>query len=213
VFAAWRNPQGAADLRAIANANAGRVTILPLDVSDAGSIRNARQAVASHTDALDLLINNAGVYSTRVTSSGDPMEKLGSLVFDDALAVVRTNSVAPLIIVQEFLDLLTGGESPKQVSITSGYGSVSSNTGGFPYYYSASKAALNMLMRCFAFDEKSRPIITILLSPGWVRTDMGTAAAPLSPEQSVGGMVAVIDALTAKDNGRFLDYKGDEEPW
>lgn len=212
VFAACREPDDAAALQDIAREHRDDVTIVGLSVGDAESIAHARKAVAAHADGVDLLINNAGIYAARVTPSGEPAEKLGALDFGDTLHVLRTNAVAPLIIAQEFLDLLKRGRSPKLVNISSGYGSVSQNK-GFPYYYGASKAALNMLMRSFAADPAASGITTVLMSPGWVRTDMGTSAAPLSPEESVAGMIKVIDRLTPADNSRFLNHEGGEEAW
>ena len=49
--------------------------------------------------------------------------------------------------------------------------------------------------------------------PGWVRTEMGGAGADITAEQSVAGMRGVIAALTAKDNGRFLNYDGSAIDW
>jgi NAD(P)-dependent dehydrogenase (short-subunit alcohol dehydrogenase family) len=212
VFAAAREPDTAKELRALAEARRGRVDLIGLDVGIAESIDHAHHAIAAHVDGLDVLINNAGVYAARVTSGGQPAERLGELKFDDALHVLRVNAVAPLMIAQAFLDLLKRGRSPKLISITSGYGSVSGNT-GFPYYYAASKAALNMAMRSFAGDGAASGIVTVVMNPGWVRTDMGTSAAPLAPDESVSGMIKVIDGLTSADNSRFLNWQGGEDRW
>jgi NAD(P)-dependent dehydrogenase (short-subunit alcohol dehydrogenase family) len=213
VFATARDVNRATDLQKLAKQHGdGRVTIIPLDVDSADSIRAADDAVRKETDALDLLINNAGVYAARVTAGGEPAEKLGELNFDDALKVLRTNAVAPLMLTQALLPLLKRGEDPKVVSITSGYGSVADNT-GFPYYYGASKAALNMFMRSFAADAAARGIVTIVMSPGWVQTDMGGKNAPITPEQSVAGMLKVIDGLTTADNSTFKDWRGKEVAW
>jgi NAD(P)-dependent dehydrogenase (short-subunit alcohol dehydrogenase family) len=213
VFATARDVNRATDLQKLAKQHGdGRVTIIPLDVDSADSIRAADDAVRKETDALDLLINNAGVYAARVTAGGEPAEKLGELNFDDALKVLRTNAVAPLMLTQALLPLLKRGEDPKVVSITSGYGSVADNT-GFPYYYGASKAALNMFMRSFAADAAARGIVTIVMSPGWVQTDMGGKSAPITPEQSVAGMLKVIDGLTTADNSTFKDWRGKEVAW
>jgi NAD(P)-dependent dehydrogenase (short-subunit alcohol dehydrogenase family) len=213
VFATARDVNRATDLQKLAKQHGdGRVTIIPLDVDSADSIRAADDAVRKETDALDLLINNAGVYAARVTAGGEPAEKLGELNFDDALKVLRTNAVAPLMLTQALLPLLKRGEDPKVVSITSGYGSVADNT-GFPYYYGASKAALNMFMRSFAADAAARGIVTIVMSPGWVQTDMGGKNAPITPEQSVAGMLKVIDGLTSADNSTFKDWRGKEVAW
>ena len=133
--------------------------------------------------------------------------------FEDALLVLRTNAVAPLMVTQQFWDLLKAGRSPRVVSVSSEYGSVSENAGDFPYYYAASKAALNMLTRSLAAEARRSRIITVVVDPGWVSTDMGGPAAPVTPARSVAGLVRVLDGLTAKHNGRFLTWEGAEAPW
>jgi NAD(P)-dependent dehydrogenase (short-subunit alcohol dehydrogenase family) len=188
-----------------------RLTIVPLDVTDARSIRAARAAVGRKVDGLDLLINNAGMYSTR--GSADPTERLGELRFEDALLLLRANAVGPLMVTQQYLDLLAAGRRSRVVAISSEYGSVSENTAGFPYYYAASKAALNMLMRSLAAEARRRGIVTALLDPGWVSTDMGGPEAPVTPARSVAGMMRVIDGLGARDNGRFFTWEGRAAPW
>jgi NAD(P)-dependent dehydrogenase (short-subunit alcohol dehydrogenase family) len=55
--------------------------------------------------------------------------------------------------------------------------------------------------------------ICVVLHPGWVRTDMGGAAATYSPQESVAGLVAVIEKLAPADNGRFYDFRGTAIPW
>ena len=213
VFATARDVRRAGELRDLAKQYGEHlVTMLPLDVDSADSIRAAAETVRKETDALDLLINNAGIYAARVGKDGQPAERLGDLNFEDALKVLRTNAVAPLILTQALLPLLKRGQQPKVVSITSGYGSVADNN-GFPYYYAASKAALNQFMRSLAGDAAASGIITIVMSPGWVQTDMGGAGAPITPEQSVAGMLNVIDGLTAKDNSTFKEWRGKEVEW
>jgi len=213
VFATARDLKRAADLREIASQyGEHRVTIVPLDVDSPDSIRAAVETVRRETDGLDLLINNAGIYAARVGKDGQPAERLGELNFDDALKVIRTNAVAPLLLTQALLPLLKSGQKPRVVSITSGYGSVADNT-GFPYYYAASKAALNQFMRSLAGDSAASGIITLVMSPGWVQTDMGGAGAPITPDKSVAGMLKVIDGLSAADNSTFKEWRGKEVAW
>jgi NAD(P)-dependent dehydrogenase (short-subunit alcohol dehydrogenase family) len=213
VLGTCRDPKKAADLNKLAKAHHDRLLVVPMDVADENSIRSAREAIKPHAQSLDLLINNAGIYSTKLGKDRQPAEKIGELNGADALAVMRTNAVAPVLIAQAFMDLLHEAESPKIVNITSGYGSISSNDGSYPYYYAASKAALNMFMRSLAGDPGARGVTIILMSPGWVKTDMGTDAAPLKAKDSVAGMIKVIDNLTPDDNSRFLNWKGEEQPW
>jgi NAD(P)-dependent dehydrogenase (short-subunit alcohol dehydrogenase family) len=211
VFAAVRDPGRARELAELQAKHPNRLTILPLDVADAGSIRASHAAVSAQTDGLDLLLNNAGIYSTR--GRDDASQQLGRLDFEDALAVLRVNTVAPLLVAQEYLDLLRAGTDPKIASLSSGLGSVSANRSGFPYYYSASKAALNQVMRSLAADAAPWGIITVLLDPGWVQTDMGGPNARLQPRQSIEGLIRVIDGLTPEQNGRFLTWQGNEQAW
>jgi NAD(P)-dependent dehydrogenase (short-subunit alcohol dehydrogenase family) len=214
VFAACRHADSAVELYRLKESHPDSLFIVEMDVSNPEAISRSEQLVRSHAEGLELLINNAGVYMARSHEAGEqPSERPGTLAFEEALSVLRTNAVAPLIIAQQYLDLLLKGSNPKIVSISSGYGSVSENTGGFPYYYSASKAALNQYMRSLAADLKSSGITTVLLNPGWVSTDMGGPQASLSPRKSVSGMIRVIDALKPMDTGRFLSWQGGDEPW
>jgi len=211
VFAGCRRPETARQLHELQATYPQCLTVVSLDVADADSIRASHAVVRSQVAGLDVLINNAGIYSSR--GSDEPLERLGTLNFEDALTVLRVNAVAPSIVAQQYLDLLQAGRDAKLVSISSGYGSVSANTGGFPYYYSASKAALNMFMRSLAADTKRWGIITVLLDPGWVSTDMGGPSAPITPQQAADGMIRVIDTLTPRHNGRFFTRQGREQVW
>jgi NAD(P)-dependent dehydrogenase (short-subunit alcohol dehydrogenase family) len=211
VFAGCRQPAEAIALHRLRGRYPLGLSIVELDVAAADAIRRAHEMVQSQTGNLDIVINNAGIYSS--SGSDAPSERLGQLTFEDALKVLRVNAVAPLLVAQQFLGLLRAGRSGKLINISSGYGSVSANTGGFPYYYSASKAALNMFMRTIAADTKRLGITTVLLDPGWVSTDMGGSGAPLAPEKAVGAMLRVIDGLTPHHNGRFLTWHGDEQDW
>jgi NAD(P)-dependent dehydrogenase (short-subunit alcohol dehydrogenase family) len=211
VFASCRRPERAEQLRTLQAAHPQRLSIIALDVADGDSIQAAHTAVRTQTDHLDVLINSAGIFSSQ--GSDEPSERPGRLTFEDAHRVLRVNAVAPLMVAQQFLDLLRAGHEAKIISLSSGYGSVSENTGGFPYYYSASKAALNMFMRSLAGDAKRWGITTVLLDPGWVSTDMGGPGAPTTPEQSVRSMIRVIDTATRRHNGRFFTSKGEEQAW
>jgi NAD(P)-dependent dehydrogenase (short-subunit alcohol dehydrogenase family) len=214
VFAGARRPIKADALQALQAKNPHTVTMVPLDVADEPSIWKAHQIVQRLTDHLDLLINNAGIYSTDRKAADDPgaSQTLGQLTQKDALQFFQINTVGPILIIQAFIDLLRKSKNAKIVSLTSGYGSVSSNE-GFPYHYAASKAALNMYTRSLAADLKADDMPAVVMSPGWVSTDMGGAGAPVTPSQSVEGMIKVIDKLQPSDTSRFLTWQGGENPW
>ncbi len=200
VFAACRAPEHAAGLRAL---KSDRLHLIPLDVADAASIEASFAVVRAQTDALDLLINNAGILLDD--------DQLGRLDFDGLLHILRVNAVAPLLIAQRYLGLLERGSSAKLVAITSEHGSLAYKPDGGQYGYSASKAALNMFMRTLAFEV--RGVTTFVLDPGWVRTDMGGNSASLAPERSVDAMLQVIDRAAPRDAGKFFRWDGHEMPW
>jgi NAD(P)-dependent dehydrogenase (short-subunit alcohol dehydrogenase family) len=211
VFAGCRRPAQAQQLQALQAAHPQRLTVVSLDVSEPESIRASHVTVRSQVDGLDVLLNSAGIYSSR--GSAEPLERLSELTFEEALTVLRVNAVGPLMMAQQYLGLLQQGANTKIISLSSGYGSVSANTGGFPYYYSSSKAALNMFMRSLAADAKRWGITTVLLDPGWVRTDMGGPNAPITPAQSVRGMIRVIETATPQHNGQFFTWQGHQVAW
>ena len=70
-----------------------------------------------------------------------------------------------------------------------------------------------MVTRSLAVDLGPEGFICAVLHPGWVLTDMGGKTAPVATEDSVSGMLRVISALSADDNGEFYDFAGATVPW
>lgn len=204
VFAACRSPESAHQLKALAS---DRLHVVALDVADADSIAAAQRLVRAQTDSLDVLINNAGI----LLDNEKIANNLAALTFEGAAQVFAVNATGALMVAQEFLGMMRRGGII--ASVTSEYGSLALHTHNHTYAYSASKAALNMFMRALAHDRLTRGMCVVVLDPGWVQTDMGTDAAELAPSESVGGMLRVIDLLSAADTGRFLRWDGAEMPW
>ena len=100
------------------------------------------------------------------------------------------------------------------VNLSSILGSIAENTkqGGL-YPYRASKSALNAVTRSLSLDLANDKVEAVAIHPGWVRTDMGGQHAPLSPEQSVAGVLAQINSHTSDNNGGFIDQEGKTLPW
>ncbi|MBF0324056.1 MAG: SDR family oxidoreductase [Alphaproteobacteria bacterium] len=171
------------------------------DVTDEASIRRLKGSLAG--TAIDVLLNNAGIYGEN--------QEFGGIDVEGFLRVVRTNTVAPLKMAEAFADQLCG---PKIIAaLSSKMGSMADNTSGGAYAYRASKAALNMVIKGLSVDLAASGVIALALSPGWVRTDMGGPTAPLDAQTAVAGMRTVIGGATLKDSGKFLHYDGTELPW
>ena len=79
--------------------------------------------------------------------------------------------------------------------------------------YGASKAALNMASIHLMNTIKNKGIGVYIMTPGWVRTDMGGSNADLSVEESVGGMMQVWKDLDLSKNGGFFDHQGNLVDW
>jgi NAD(P)-dependent dehydrogenase (short-subunit alcohol dehydrogenase family) len=101
----------------------------------------------------------------------------------------------------------------KVIHISSDLGSIGANESGGLFAYRMSKAALNMASRSMAIELRSEGIISVVVHPGWVQTDMGGPNAPTPVDESVRHMLALIDRLTQKESGRFFDYRGSALPW
>ena len=214
VLAACRTPATAEALLGLQREHAGCMHVLALDVADTASINSAWDAANQLVDGLDVLINVAGVNSMS-DHSADPSVHLalGQLDADAMLGMFRVNAIGPLMLAQRFLPLLKAGDNARIANVSSWLGSLTAKTGGGNYSYCASKTALNMLTRALAFDVQPMGIVAVALNPGWVKTDMGGPRASLTPEQSVQGMLQVIDQVQTMDAGRFLEWNGKEHPW
>ncbi len=205
VFAACRNPHAAGALQALSEQYPGRLTIMPLDVADAGSIVEVGRQMAEHVQALDLLINNAGVLIRR--------ESLATVDAESLLYVMRVNAVGPVLLVQQLLPLLRAAPRPRVINISSQLGSLTAKTNDRHYSYGASKAALNMFTRTLALELAPEGVIVVAVHPGWVQTDMGGPRAQIPPHESAAGILALADRLTAADSNRFWTWQGVEHPW
>jgi len=210
VFAACRQPGTAAHLVALKEQHPDRLTIVPLEVTDSQSRDSAKQAVKALTPTLDLLVNNAAI---RNSLPGVLNPGIGQFRDEDLVRVFETNTIAPLLLVESFLDLLEGGNQPKIINLSSTLGSLSARPGFYRYSYGASKAALNMFTKLLAMDLKDKGIMVLSLHPGHVDTGYPGPRPPLKPPESVVGMVKVIDKLTPRQSGSFLDWRGRKVPW
>ena len=79
--------------------------------------------------------------------------------------------------------------------------------------YRSSKTGLNQVVKSLSVDLKAYGITVISLHPGWVKTNMGGPNAPVSIDESVEGMMQVIDSTNLRYTGRFFNYDGKELPW
>lgn len=205
VYATCRHPDQADELRQIA-ADHPDVSIHRLDVTREDQIQALAGALAGQ--AIDILLNNAGVYLEKFEEvAGVP---LNYAHWQQTLAV---NTLGAMRMSEAFVEPLARSERRLIVTITSHMGSIGEITLPRSYYYRSSKAALNAAMKGLSLELRPRGIGILLLHPGWVQTRMGGPGARIAPTESVRGMRRLVDAFKLRDSGRFFRYDGSEIPW
>jgi NAD(P)-dependent dehydrogenase (short-subunit alcohol dehydrogenase family) len=120
---------------------------------------------------IDVLINSAGI-------TGEPNERAGNVDYVAWARVLDVNTMGPLRVIEAFVEYVARSGRKLVMTVTSGMGSLADNTSGGSIAYRSSKAAVNMVMRSAAIDLAPRGIACVLVSPGWVRTDMGGPQPP-----------------------------------
>jgi NAD(P)-dependent dehydrogenase (short-subunit alcohol dehydrogenase family) len=213
VVATVRQPKKADELEKLVATSDGRGTIVRLDVGDPDSVAAAALQIGERFDALDLLVNNAGIWSAPGQPERASAGALADLRPEPVLEVLRINAVGPILVTQALAPLLAAAGAAKVVNLSSGLGSIERATSRGNVAYGMSKAALNMLTRHLAAELRRQGTIVVSMSPGWVSTDMGGPGAPLGPPESVQGILNVVDALTPAQSGCFLDHTGATVPW
>jgi len=129
---------------------------LPLDVSDPGSVAAALAAAGE----LDAVVNNAGVLGK------GPLE---DYPLDRLAAVLDTNAIGPLRVVQPLLASWRERGHGVIVNVSSVQGRVSSPLEGV---YAASKFALEALSESLHFELGHFGIRTVIIEPGYIAPGM-----------------------------------------
>lgn len=192
-----RSPSDAKELAALKG-----VSVHALDVkADASADALARSLGPA---GIDVLVNNAGIAS--------PWESLDKFDTKLALDVFDTNAVGPVRVTRALLPQLRTTHG-RVFHVSSGMGSIGDNQMGGAYAYRMSKAALNMAGRTLAIELAKDKVASIVVEPGWVKTDMGGGGASITAEESATQLIALFDRLGMESTGKFFSRKGEEFPW
>lgn len=187
--------------------------MVQLDLGSEASIVAALATVGESLDGLDVLINCAGIDCREL---GGPESPRG--VFDvpaDMFSELnRINVTGPMITTREALPLLRRGSNPMVLNFSSQLGSMQvAAEMGRDGPYCVSKAALNMFSVKAAAALRPDGIGVVMLHPGWVSSDMGGSAAPMTPVESASAIAETLASLTLADSGRFIRWDGSDHPW
>lgn len=203
VHAACRTPDKADDLRELQKQHPEQLILCQLDVSSKESIDALVQSLQGQ--AIDCLINGAGIYT-------DKFQSLWDLDYDQWAETFAINTMAPLRVSTALMPNLEKAPTPKIITLSSQMGSMLKPMPGSVAYRS-SKAAVNKVMQVLADEVKPRGVIVVPMHPGWVRTDMGGEDGDISTSESARGIISVIDSLTIDQTGQFFKWNGEQHPW
>jgi NAD(P)-dependent dehydrogenase (short-subunit alcohol dehydrogenase family) len=191
------------------------VSLVQLDVTSDASVTAAVKEIESQQGHLDILINNAGICPTDFSRS----------ILRDCL---ETNAVSPALVTQAFAPLLLKSSAPRVIYVSSALGSITkrsnSKEGAYDQAYKAyriSKAALNMLAACDAWEYEGK-VKVFAYCPGFVITDLAgqreikeRGGIAKSPDGSARGLLAIAEGKRDEENGLFLhdEKAGEVYPW
>lgn len=191
------------------------ISLVQLDITSDASIAAAVEEVKATHGHLDVLVNNAGICPTDFSRS----------VLRDCL---ETNAISPAMVTQVFAPLLLQSSTPRVIYVSSALGSIQMRGDSKDIAYEAdfktyriSKAALNMLVVCDAWEYKN-DIKVFAYCPGYVITDLAgmreekeKAGIAKSPDGSARGLLAIAEGKRDEENGLFLhdEKSGEIYPW
>ena len=196
VYAGARDPDdvAAADQRAVR-----------LDVTDGDEVRAAVDRIEREEGSLDVLVNNAGVFSR----SG-PLHEMDTADFDRTMAV---NLRGPVIVTKRALPLLSDGAGGRVVTLSSGLGRFTEGQMGGQYpAYRLSKVGVGGLTAYLDGEYGDRGLVANAVDPGWVRTDMGGDDAPRPPSKGAETPVWLARFAPGSPSGRLWKDR-EPVPW
>lgn len=160
-YATMRNLAKRDSIQSTAEKQHLSIRTVQLDVTDENSVKNAIQSILSESGRIDLLVNNAGYGLTGA---------LEDIRIDEIRALYETNLFGVIRVTQAVLPTMRKQGSGRIINISSGAGRI-----GYPggSAYVSSKFALEGLSESMAYEIEQFGIRTVLVEPGFVRTNFG----------------------------------------
>lgn len=188
---------------------------LKLDVTNAADRAASVKFLDRNFGKLDILINNAGIAEADAWSGNNTLATTPETLH----AVFETNLFAPVALTQALIPLLRKSHAARIVNLSSIMGSLTLHSnpqspiyGIKPFAYDASKSALNAFTIHLAHELRDTGIKVNSAHPGWVKTDMGTDAAPMDIVAGAATSVTLATLPSDGPTGAFL-HMGKPLPW
>jgi len=175
------------------------LVVFALDLSTSKSIKECVEKIGGFNKNIDILINNAGIWSGESENS--------PVLIDNLRKVLEVNLIGTIDFTQQILSLIK--EDGHIVNISSRQGSMEITDHSDMPDYQISKSALNMFTRVLSARLKDR-ITVSSVHPGWVKTDMGGPEAEIEPEEAAEHIFKLANSKV--ETGQFW-FKSEKFPW
>lgn len=214
VILAGRDEQRVKSAADVLKAEGLTVEPLVLDVTNATSIAAAHDHIKKTHGVLDVLVNNAGVMR-------DGTVRVDTAQVEDWRTTFDTNVFGIVALTTALIPLLRQSSAGRIVNVSSILGSAQLNgdaNSPFGDYtmmctaYNASKAAVNIYTAHLARALKDAGVKVNAAHPGWVKTDMGGEAAPLTPDMGAKTLVQLANLPNDGPSGAY-QHMGENLPW
>ena len=192
----------------------GKIWYGPIDITEEATIRNAAERAAA-IEPLDLVIVASGLLHRPADLQPEKsMQQFDARRIGEVFAV---NAIGPAIVAKHFLGKMRRDHKSVFAALSARLGSIADNRLGGWASYRASKAALNMLLKTVAIEQRRhRPeSIVAALHPGTVDTRLSrpfqSGVRPgrrLAPDVAAQYLLSVVNQLTARDTGGFFAWDG-----
>lgn len=161
-----------------------KTIVLPADVTNEDSIESLKKELLNQTDRLDLLVNNVG----GVPATG----AIAEMTLSQWREVLDKNLSSQFLVTREMLPALRKSKQGRIISVTSGMAHFFMPGFGA---YSASKAAVEALMKTVQEEEKNDGIKVLLFDPINVISE-GNPQGEKDPMEVMGKLKELLSSGT-----------------
>ena len=191
-----------------------RVTPLAADYDEPESLELLASAIANRGHAPGLILVATGVLHS---DQFQPEKALRQVSGETLARVMYLNAIGPLLALKALLPLIPRRTRGVAAALSARVGSIGDNRLGGWYAYRASKAALNMMLKCAAIEAaRLDPTLTCIgLHPGTVDTGLSapyqanTAGDRLfSPQQAAAYLCQLVSEVGPERTGEVIAWDG-----
>ena len=161
------------------------------ELSDEGAVRKMAQDISKKVN-IDILFNNAGVQAR-------PQSNFYGLDSEAFLWTFKINTLAPMILIEEFLPHMLKQKFGRIINSTSGISNQPSHAS-----YAASKGAIDKITRDLSSQLVGTGVLINIADPGWIKTDLGGNQAKYDVSTVIPG--SILGAFVEEEdiNGAWI---------